>query len=89
MNLNEFVNHYNGTTIGDGQCVALIKAYERDVLGFTQYFGLPYAYQYYTEYPNNQGLQDHYDRYNLSDGLPSPGDIVVYDSNTGGRSWTR
>ena len=38
MNLNEFVNQYNGTTVGDGECVALIKAYERDVLGFTQYF---------------------------------------------------
>ena len=84
MNLATFVSTYNGTVVGDGQCVALIKLYEDDVLGFIQYFGLPYAYQYYTEYPNNAGLQAHYDRYTLSDGLPAPGDIVVFDNNTGG-----
>ena len=84
MNLATFVSTYNGTTVGDGECVALIKAYERDVLNFNEFFGISYAYQYFTDYTNNQGLQDHYDRYTLSDGLPSPGDIVVYDSNTGG-----
>lgn len=89
MDLNTFVSTYNGTVVGDGQCVALIKLYEDEVLGFIEYFGLQYAYMYFTEYPNNQGLQNHYDRYTLSDGFPSPGDIVVYNSNTGGRSRTR
>lgn len=84
MNLATFVSTYNGTTVGDGQCVALIKLYEDEVLGFIQSFGLAYAYMYFTEYPNNAGLQAHYDRYTLSDGLPSPGDIVVFNSNTGG-----
>jgi hypothetical protein len=84
MNLNTFVMTYNNTTVGDGQCVALIKLYEDEVLGFIEYFGVPYAYQYFTSYPTNQGLQNHYDRYFFTDGLPAPGDIVVYDSNTGG-----
>lgn len=84
MTIDQFVNTYNNTTVGDGQCVALIKAYERDVFNFVQYYGLAYAYQWYTDYFNNQGLQDHYDIYSLSDGLPSKGDLVVWSSAAGG-----
>ena len=42
---------YNNTTVGDGQCVALIKLYEDEVLGFN-ILDLPNAYQYFTSYPN-------------------------------------
>lgn len=84
MTIDSFVLRYNNTTVGDGQCVALIKAYERDVFNFVQYYGLQYAYQWYTDYFNNQGLQDHYDIYSLSDGLPSKGDLVVWSRAAGG-----
>ena len=33
MTLQEFGNTYNGTKVGDGRCVGLIKQYEEDVLG--------------------------------------------------------
>lgn len=33
MTLEEFINTYNGTSVGSGQCVALIKQYQIDVLG--------------------------------------------------------
>lgn len=84
MTIDGFVLRYNGTTVGDGQCVALIKAYERDVYGFTEYYGLTYAYEWYTQYFNNQGLQNHYDIYSVGDGLPSKGDIIVWSNATGG-----
>ena len=37
-------------TVGDGECVALIKFYEKDVLGFDEYFGIDYAKEYFTKY---------------------------------------
>lgn len=33
MTIQEFVNTYNGTTIGDGQCVAMVQEYMRQVQG--------------------------------------------------------
>ena len=83
MNLTQFYNTYNGQTVGDGECPALVKAYEREVLGFTEYYGLTYAYQWYTDYPNNSGLQNHYERYTVGNGLPIRGDIIVWSSAVG------
>jgi len=33
MTIQEFVNTYNGATIGDGQCVAMVQEYMRSVQG--------------------------------------------------------
>ena len=31
MTLDEFISTYNGTKVGDGQCVSLIKRYEEEL----------------------------------------------------------
>ena len=83
MDLYQFYNTYKNQTIGDGQCVAWVKLYEREVLGFNQFFGINYAYQYFTDYDSNVGLQQRYTKHTLSE-LPKPGDIIVWNSNVGG-----
>ena len=47
-------------TVGDGECVALIKFYEKDVLGFDEYFGIDYAKEYFTKY-NETNLKNRYE----------------------------
>lgn len=65
-------------TVGDGECVALIKFYEKDVLGFDEYFGIDYAKEYFTKY-DETNLKNRYDKYTLKDGLPLRGDILVFN----------
>lgn len=81
MTLNEFVNTYNGTTIGNGQCPALVLQYEGDCLGLTP-TGVGDAHQYYDNFYNTPFLYENFDRYTY-DGtnVPSPGDIVVWNTN--------
>lgn len=81
MTLNEFVNTYNGTTVGSGQCVALILQYEEDVLGLTP-TPIGDAHQYYDDYYSNPFLYNNFDRYTY-DGAnkPKKGDIVVWNTN--------
>ena len=81
MTLQEFVNRYNGTTVGSGQCVALITRYESDVLGLVpQVVGD--GHQYYDDYYTNPFLYNNFDRYTY-DGTnqPQAGDIVVWNTN--------
>lgn len=81
MTLQEFANRYNGTTVGSGQCVALITRYESDVLGLVpQVVGD--GHQYYDDYYTNPFLYNNFDRYTY-DGTnqPQAGDIVVWNTN--------
>lgn len=66
------------TSVGDGECVALVKFYEKDVLGFDEYFGIKYAREYFTKF-NETNLKNHYDLYTLKNGLPLRGDVLVFD----------
>ena len=63
MTLTEFVNTYLGVTVGDGQCVALIKQYEGDVLGLTP-TSVGNAVDYYSEFYNTPFL---YNNFRLTD----------------------
>ena len=81
MTLNEFVNTYNGTTVGSGQCVPLILQYEGDVLGLSP-TPVGDAHEYYDNYSNTPFLYNNFDRYTY-DGTNKPevGDIVVWNTN--------
>ena len=61
MTLTEFVNTYTGVQVGDGQCVALIKQYESDVLNLTAQ-SVGNAVDYYRNFYNEPFL---YNNYNL------------------------
>lgn len=63
MTLQEFVNTYLGIQVGDGQCVALIKQYESDVLGLTPQ-AVGNAVDYYRNFYTTPFL---YDNFNLID----------------------
>ena len=81
MTLNEFVNTYNGTTVGNGQCVALVTLYEQLVLGLVpQVVGD--GHQYYDDYYTNPFLYNNFDLFTY-DGTnkPKAGDIVVWNTN--------
>lgn len=81
MTLQEFAERYNGTTVGSGQCVPLITAYEAEVLGLTpQVVGD--AHKYYDDYYTNPFLYNNFDLFTY-DGtnMPSVGDIVVWNTN--------
>ena len=81
MTLTEFVNRYNGTTIGSGQCVPLILQYEQDVLGLTP-TPVGDAHEYYDNFYNTPFLYNNFDRITY-DGtnMPQIGDIVVWNTN--------
>ena len=81
MTLDTFVNTYNGTTVGDGQCVALINAYEAQVLGLTPQ-AVGDGHQYYDDYYTNPFLYNNFDRYTYNgQNKPEAGDIVVWNTN--------
>lgn len=84
MNLQEFVNTYNGTTVGGGQCVALIKQYEQDVLGLVPQ-AVGNAHQYYDDFYEEPFLYENFDRisYNQNN-LPQIGDIIIWSTAVGG-----
>lgn len=83
MNLSEFVYTYLNHKVGDGQCVALIKQYENDVLGITPE-AVGNAVDYFRNFNNTPFL---YNNYNLiaytGSELPNKYDIVVFDENYG------
>ena len=84
MTLNEFVEKYNGTKVGDGQCVALIKKYESEVLGITP-VAVGNAHNYYDNYENEKFLYTNYNRYeNNGVNLPKAGDLIVWSTAVGG-----
>ena len=81
MTLQEFVNTYNGTTVGNGQCVALVLQYEEDVLGLTP-TGVGDAHQYYDNFYNTPFLYENFNRFTYNGtNKPEPGDIVVWNTN--------
>jgi hypothetical protein len=81
MTLDQFVNTYNGTTVGSGQCVALINSYEAQVLGLTPQ-AVGDAHQYYDDYYTNPFLYNNFNRYTYNgSNKPEKGDIVVWNTN--------
>ena len=84
MNLQEFVNTYNGTKVGSGQCVALIKQYEHDVLGLVPQ-AVGNAHQYYDDFYDKPFLYENFERitYNQNN-LPQIGDIIIWSTAVGG-----
>lgn len=83
MTLEEFINKYKGTTVGDGQCVYLIRQYSEEVLqiGFSASGN---AYQFYTLYDLNSFLKNNFERISYStSNLPKKGDIIVWNTKVG------
>lgn len=80
MTLQEFATLYNGTTVGNGQCPALVNLYMDEVLGITPgYFGD--AHNYYDDYENSTFLRENFIRIPYGTQLPEVGDIVVWNTN--------
>lgn len=82
MTLTEFISKYNGTKVGDGQCVALIKQYETDVLGLTP-VPVGNAHQYFDDFENQPFLYNNFQKIPFQNNLPIEGDIVVWNTNVG------
>lgn len=84
MTLTEFVNTYLGVEVGTGECVALIKQYESDVLGLIPE-SVGNAVDYYRNYSTTPFLYDNYilTTYTGSE-LPNVGDIAIWDETYGG-----
>lgn len=82
MTLDEFVNLYNNTKVGDGQCVALIKQYETDVLGLTPE-AVGNAHQYFDDFENQPFLYNNFQKIPFQNNLPIEGDIIVWNTNVG------
>lgn len=82
MTLTEFISKYNGTKVGDGQCVALIKQYETDVLGLTP-VPVGNAHQYFDDFENQPFLYNNFEKISYQNNLPIEGDIVVWNTNVG------
>lgn len=84
MTLNQFVEKYNGTKVGDGQCVALVKQYEQDVLDLIPQ-AVGNAHQYYDDFYDEPFLYENFDRitYNGSN-VPNIGDIIIWSTAVGG-----
>lgn len=79
MTLEEFVNTYNGRSVGSGQCVALIKQYQLDVLG-TSAPSVGNAKDYWLNYSTTPFLQETY----TQETSPQVGDVVVWSGAVGG-----
>lgn len=81
MTLQDFVNTYNGTTVGSGQCVPLILKYEQDVLNLTP-TPVGDAHEYYDNYYNTPFLYNNFDLFTYNgNNMPEAGDIVVWNTN--------
>lgn len=83
MTLDEFVTTYNGTKVVDGQCVALIKRYEEEVLGI-EGKAIGNAHNYYDNYETEEFLYTNYIRIEKTEeNYPQKGDLVVWNTNVG------
>lgn len=82
MTLQEFVNTYNGTTVGDGQCVYLIRYYIEQVLNLP-FEAVGNAHQFYDDYENNEYLKKYFDRITYNNNKPEIGDIIVWSTAVG------
>lgn len=84
MNLQEFVTKYNGKGIDyDGhygfQCVDLYRKYVQEVLNYPQSPGVSGAKDIWNSY-----LQEYFTRVaNTPDGIPEPGDIMIWGDTYG------
>jgi LysM repeat protein len=70
--------------VGDGECVALVKLYERDILGFNKYFGVKYAKDYWEKYDTTE-IKNYYSKHDISKEKPLEGDIIVFGSSIGSK----
>lgn len=79
MYFNEFIAKHKGNWIGDGQCVALYRAYVKEVLQVPQIERIDGAAQiwgksdtkYFDSIPNTLA------------GVPARGDIIIWNTNSG------
>lgn len=74
MTLDEFVTTYNGRSVGSGQCVALIKQYQIDVLN-TSAPSVGNAKDYWYNYSSTPFLQETY----TQESSPQVGDVAVWN----------
>jgi len=79
---------YTGTSVGDYQCVELVKRFYRDAMGINLYKSIGVARNYYLKY--NQAGFEFLKKSGLirftngsSSSLPAPGDILVFDNSNG------
>ena len=70
MTIQEFVNTYNGTTIGDGQCVAMVQEYMRSVQNLNPP-ALGNAHDYYDNFENQPFLVANYNKIPYSNNAPN------------------
>lgn len=89
MNLAEFIDRWTGQPVDvDGiypnQCMDLMHAYVRDVLGLpVAFLSAPSAMQVFTGYKRMAGW-DHFELVdNTPQNVPQPGDLVFWNSNIG------
>jgi hypothetical protein len=91
MTLQEFIQKYEGDTVGYptdsnfyGECLSLVKWYMREVFGFMPPpSGVNSAYGYWTNFPNPLG--DYFTKVtNTREAIIYPGDVPVWDSDVGG-----
>lgn len=88
MNYQDFINTYNGKSVDyDGgygvQCVDLIKLYLDKVFNI-KIGAIGDAHVYFDNYNKVELLKNNFDRIeNTPDFIPSKGDIVVWNKNTG------
>lgn len=80
MTLQEFVNIYDNTTVGSGQCTALVNQYMLDVLGTSEVYHGD-AHNYYDDYDNSTFLKTNFYKIPVGTQLPQVGDIVVWNTN--------
>lgn len=84
MTIQEFVTNNLNSTIGDGQCVALILKYENDVLNLTP-TGVGNAHDYYDLFDTTPFLYNNFNKFTYNgSNKPEIGDIIVWNTNVGG-----
>ena len=76
------ISKYDNTKVGNGQCVALIKQYETDVLGLTPE-AVGNAHQYFDDFENQPFLYNNFQKIPFQNNLPIEGDIIVWNTNVG------
>ena len=88
LSLNDFIAAYTGKTVSfpncsDNECMTLLHVYLQEVFGLTDPLLLanPSAYEVYTNFAQEAGNQYFTLIANTPEGVPNPGDIVVFAAN--------
>lgn len=90
MNLNDFVDTWLGRKADydgayGGQCVDIFRFYVEMVLAQPQPRGVEGAANFWSNYDSDPNLNKFFDKIpNTSDGVPNPGDVVLWNRRAGG-----